>query len=913
MDPFSIRVFNELPTARKAECVTLGVPFARGELSDAATLRVFTKSGTAAPSQSRAQATWADGSVRWALLHFLGDLKPDGATEFRVSAGEKSASRRTAAKANGAHSSGSGYGAGSSEAAPALKLDASPLRAGFDTGALTFDIDAGTFRGFENVRIRKRTGDGWTAAALPVAGGALYLKDKDGLLCTASWGKVKKFEIIEQGPLVATLSIEGELAHENEQGRAFIEYDLWIQAWAGQATVRTWLTLRNPRATVRRVLGQWPLGSSGSVYFKEAGWRMMPVQDGVVYTTIHGGAIEDPETGGLRPVTPNHAGASAPAPKDGEIYRGPFVQAASLIQDSSGGENWFHRTHVNRQWRIPLSHRGWKVRVDVKEVRQGDRADAWMALGDSRIGLAAGVRHSWQNFPKGLRSVRTASGKAQLEVALWPEEFDDVHELQGGEQKTHEMVFHFYRADGYGAMSKPYSTWPETAEAMTRALHPPQAFAEGRQYARSGAFDHLGFYDDKRAADYERAAQGGVGDPRRNLFTAREKVDEFGWRNFGDVWADNEVGGKILSHYNLEYDMGYAMLLQAVRTLDAKPEFARLWWELGEPALRHEADLDVYHCKTDPHGQGVYNGGKFTHTDHAFEPGRATHRANEEDGIHGDLVWEYHGGPRGGGPESGHFGTRGMFTYGLMSGYAPALKVALEMAGLVVYKVTTGAFAQFNFDRTSGHNLQVLIEAFNLTGDKKYLDAGRIVIEQSHPKIWWSGGFPARHGMVMWMGSIFLKEAARFLEIQENEFGRDDELARSAILTGIELYNAHGWNEELGRFAHGVEPNGAHARYGGEPWWDLKVLEMVAWACRWQSDAATRKLWLTRARRNFDTACAMLAGGRRQPRYHNAKGATVAGGNGPGYLALERMLAPNHKTIAGSRTKAVARQALRKS
>lgn len=882
-----IQVHDLLPIERKDEPVTLGIPFARGELRDAAALRVIGPGGTALRSQARAQNRWGDGSVRWVLLHFLGDLKAGTATSFDVSIEEKAKLHKNGTT-NGQH------------ATPphTLKFTRYATRVGMNTGVLRFELDSANFRGFEYVQIPGRGGEGWVNAASPVPDGSLHAIDKDGKHYGALLGKPAKLSVVDEGPLVCTACIEGELA--DEKGESFLEYDLWVQAWAGKATVRTWLTIRNPRQAVRRVQGQWPLGLKGSVYFKELGWRMHPIQDGVPFVTLHRGFPND------FPKDKSAEFTTRPAPKDlGEVYRGPFTQTAALIQDSSGGENWFHRTHVNREWRIPLSFRGWKGRVDGKEIAQGDRASAWVGVEDACVGMAAGVRHSWQNFPKGVRAVRGSDGKSRLELSLWPAEFDDIHELQGGEQKTHELVFHFYRADGTAAgLGKPYSQWPETAQAMALALNPVVAFADDRQYAASGAFDHVAIFDEKSEPDYERVSQGAVADTRRNLFTCREEVDEYGWRNFGDVWADNEVSGRILSHYNLEYDMGYAMLLQAIRTVGARTANALKWWELSEPALRHEADIDVYHCRSDGHNKGTYNGGKYTHTDHAFEPGRATHRGQEEDGIHGELTWEYHMGPRGGGPESGHFGTRGMFTYAMMSGYAPAAKVAIEMAELVVYKVTTDNFAQYDFNRTSGHNLQVLLEAYHLTGDKKYLDAGAKVIDRSHPdRFAWGKGFPCKQGLTIWSGSIFLKEVARYLEICEAEgvAAGDSRFlrAKSALLDAVEIYNAHSWNEEAGRFAQAIEADGKHFFYGYEAWWDVKSLEMVAWACRWQDDEKKRKLWLQRARRNFDVACKQLARGSKTPIYHNAKGTTVSAQNGPGFLALERELSQKSSRTGG--------------
>lgn len=857
MIPVTLTVHNPLPIARPREGISAGVPLARGHLRDPAAVRVFGPDDRPLPSQARAQCLWGDGSVRWLMVHFLADLPASGNVRLRV-------------------------GCDSCEAPlPALPLRVRDeiTRAAVDTGALRFAIDGATFRGLEKVKLPGRGEGQWVAATLAEEQGSLQVRDAEGRLYTALCGRTRRLLVEERGPVHFSACIEGELA--DESGRALLDYELWISAFAGQSIVRMLLTLRNGRASRRRVLGQWPLGLPGSVYFREAGWTVTPAQDGVAFVTLHSGGLSH------YPLAQEPAMQCATAGA-GEVYRGPIVAAASLVQDSSGGEHWFHRNHVNRQWRIPLSWRGWKAFVDGREIAHGDRAGGFAAVEDPRIGVAMGVRHFWQNFPKALRAVRRADGKVSLCAALWPGEFADVHEMQGGEQKTHELVVNYFRGDAGRNVPVPYNQWPETAAAMYRALNPPIVLASSQHYAASHAFDYLAAYD-AAETDYELVNEGSLSATPANLLTQREFFDEYGWRNFGDVVADCEVAGRVLSHYNLEYDMGYAMLMQAARTADARPELALEWWRLAEAALRHEADIDCYHTSEDRHTDGAYCHGKHHHTEHAYEAGRSTHRAYEEDGLAGDLVWYWHD-ERGGGPESQHMNTRGMLTYGWMADYPPAIRAAQAMADLIVWKIEKDRFAQIgSYFRDSGHNLQILNDAWHLTGERKYLETGAVVIDRGHPdRQPWQSGFPAEGELNCWGGSIFLKEIARYIEIHEAEGWELPQRALSAILCAVEIYNRWAWDEGLSRYAHVVRRDGTHFRYD-EPWWDLKILEMVAWACRWQTDAAVRKLWLSRARRNFDTACRMLTGGARKPVYHNCKCSTVTAQNGPAFLALEAM------------------------
>jgi len=154
----------------------------------------------------------------------------------------------------------------------------------------------------------------------------------------------------------------------------------------------------------------------------------------------------------------------------------------------------------------------------------------------------------------------------------------------------------------------------------------------------------------------------------RKPLTDRETADEYGWRNFGDTWANNETdqsggphdGRDVISHFNLEYDFGYGMLFQSLRTLGGAPELSRKWWDLAEAALRHEADIDVFHNMDDPFNRGVYDGGKFTHTAHGVEAALSTHRGAPNMTWFGSLRWPW---GEGSSPESGHFNTRGQICY----------------------------------------------------------------------------------------------------------------------------------------------------------------------------------------------------------------------------------------------------------
>ena len=78
----------------------------------------------------------------------------------------------------------------------------------------------------------------------------------------------------------------------------------------------------------------------------------------------------------------------------------------------------------------------------------------------------------------------------------------------------------------------------------------------------------------------------------------RETIDEYGWRNFGDTYADHEnpFSGEaepIVSHYNNQYDAVNGFAAQFMRTGDAR------WWRLMTELAVHVTDIDIYHTDRD--------------------------------------------------------------------------------------------------------------------------------------------------------------------------------------------------------------------------------------------------------------------------------------------------------------------------
>src|SRR5262249_11525472 len=158
------------------------------------------------------------------------------------------------------------------------------------------------------------------------------------------------------GPVRATLLLEGTFC-----SRLPCCFTARCCFFAGTALVRIRLTIRNPNRA-RHPSGLWDLGDPGSMLFRDL-------------SLVFG-------VGGMCPpritwvAEPGHPACSA----DGgrlEIY-----------QDSSGGENWCSRNHLNRHGQVPCSFRGYRIGGAGVET-SGLRANPVVTLEGPEGSLAA--------------------------------------------------------------------------------------------------------------------------------------------------------------------------------------------------------------------------------------------------------------------------------------------------------------------------------------------------------------------------------------------------------------------------------------------------------------------------------------------------------------------------------------------
>ncbi len=534
---------------------------------------------------------------------------------------------------------------------------------------------------------------------------------------------VDEVEVLEEGPLRVQVGFRGQLARLGLN--CFGEWTFH----AGSALAQMEITLHNP-SRARHARGCWELGDPGSVCFREFGLRaaLGGAGPGHVYWNEDGSGVWTNRCNG-----------------ELEIY-----------QDSSGGEAYRSRNHIAASGKVPISFRGYRVRCEGSE-RVGLRAQPIVAAGRDECWLAATVAEFWQQFPTSI-----AASEAGVQIGLMSGQFAELHELQGGEQKTFRIALRF------GSSGEP------DPAPLAGCLNALESRCDLRWLHATGAIANLPPSAQSLRPEWREVAQHAL-KGENSFFAKREVIDEYGWRNYGDLWADHEEAyysgpRPIVSHYNNQYDGLQGFLLSYLVTED------RRWWELAEPLARHVIDIDIYHTQND---RAVYNGGLFWHTSHYVDAHASTHRT---------YAKEAH--PNGGGGLSNeHNYSTGLLLYYHLTGNRKS-KAAVEslaewVIGMddgrrhvlgIVQDGPTGVASQTTVPdyhrpgRGAGNCINVLLDGWLATCRQEFLAKAEELIRRTiHPQDD-VDGLHLGNAELRWSYTVYLQSMLRILAA-EGEFG----------------------------------------------------------------------------------------------------------------------------------------------
>jgi hypothetical protein len=470
-------------------------------------------------------------------------------------------------------------------------------------------------------------------------------------------------------------------------------------------------------------------------------------------------------------------------PRDGKTLQGALVvdaasdplsfsEEASITQYASGGEHWDSPVHVDTGGELPMRDSGYRLSVDGDD-RRGGRATPRLLWHPDEDGPAIGASLAgfWEEFPSAL----AADGEA---LALSP--FAAVgyaHELQPGERKTREFCLFI----------DPPEAWLRGSDGVTVTLD--------AEHLRRCAPPVLGAIDAIDPA-IEALTQAGVEGPD-SFFAKREAIDEFGWRHFGDLYADHETDGYegdtlFVSHYNNQYDPLFGFLRRFLRSGDGR------WFSLADDLARHTRDIDIYRTTRD---RPEYNHGLFWHTDHYLPAETSSHRSYSRR----QQAGAYEGHSHGGGPGGQHCYTTGLLLHYLMTGEDDSrttlyglrdwiervyeggdglVDVALALRSRGRRDLKNRLTGRYPLDRGVANYLNALLDCYTLDQAPATLQqVGHILRHTLHP----GDDIAARELHCVedhWYYIVLLQALCRYLHIEHAVHGASEDFlyARDALL-----------------------------------------------------------------------------------------------------------------------------------
>jgi len=617
-------------------------------------------------------------------------------------------------------------------------LETAPLERGgvrVTTGGAVFEFASGSRFPFSQVLV-----DGARPIDLDRSGLTIRAGGR-ALAC-----RVDSVEVLVRGPLRCEIAVRGRVEGDDVLASALVVHAR-VELFVNSATARIHVTVRN-RRRAQHPGGQWSLGDPGSVLL-----------DSIDLALVLSEPVERIRC----------AAESGDALAEASL---PF----ELHQESSGGEKWNGAVHCDRDGRTTLKFRGYRLTSGTAE-RAGQRATPVVVVNGATREVAVAMPKFWQNFPRAV----SVSGTT-IQMGLLAGRAGLQHELQGGEQKTHTLVVAF-AAD---VVSDPPLAW---------CLEPSVFSPSAEWCCATGAIPFLAPASNAPESSYQRFVATAL-DPAVGFVAKRERIDEYGWRHFGDLFADHESAFRppedpFVSHYNNQYDAVACFATEFLRTTDAR------WWDLMIDLAGHVKDIDVYHTTED---KAAYNNGLFWHTAHYIDAGTSTHRTYPR------------GSGLGGGPSAEHNYATGLMLHYFLTGDPSSRETAIGLGRWVIdmddgrltvfrwlargstgLASASGSMSYHGPGRGPGNSIVACLAAYRLSGDGALADKVEQLIRRCiHP----ADDLEQRNlgdTERRWYYVVFLQALGAFLH-EKQERGQLDDMfgyARASLLHYATWMAAH--------------------------------------------------------------------------------------------------------------------------
>ncbi len=456
---------------RDDEVVSGGVPFAVGDLSSYSGLRVEDGGGNPVPAQFSVLNRWwspnYDNSIKWLEVVFPADVSASGSNTYYLRPGTNPAPADPASVTV----NGNVYTVTTGKIKAVINGSSFKL---FDEVYFDADDD-GVYDGSEKI-IQAAADDG-----LVITSGAwstLGIAAGDEFRSSVATPTVT---VEEDGPVRVVLCIMGRFQRSGQTALdPYYEYTVRMYFTAGSSKVRCHVTLKN-NAIVDYTVYTWP------------------IEDFSLRSTL---ALSG---------TKSYAMLGQGSPVRGTVG----TNVVKVYQDSNGTDEW--QTTGGETIR-GVTFRGYRIYDGTTQLETNNQARGWIDVNNGTLGVAAGVREFWQQYPKALR----IDGD-QLQVALLPSEWSELFSVFEGSRKRHEVVYDFHA----GSLSD-----PQVVDEHKLAERPLHMRCSPSTYVDSKAWDlGLGTATGPAACSYNKYATTGTG-----------IGEDLGWDWYGNYYAWNPGG-----------------------------------------------------------------------------------------------------------------------------------------------------------------------------------------------------------------------------------------------------------------------------------------------------------------------------------------------------------------------------------
>ena len=566
----------------KGAPITLGIPFAKGELNSVDHLRLLTSDGTEIPCQTTEVSNWGpmDDSIKWVWVFFFSEETKDYVLE---------------------------YGDGVTPMLPKEKIvSMNNMRpqGGIDvnTGPLSFSIHKKGNGFLDEVFLDSNKDGEFTEEELIGSspeknrGSFLDLLDDSGI----DTSKAVINEVFREkgsGPMHAIFRIEGTYTYSRADNN-LSPFTIWLHTYAGKSYIRVLHTMTYTGIPDKHKPQEGQHANIATQNEKiitentedDMGWTQPNDQiagvglqlqyhldDNVsVSMPMYDGSWKNDEANTVMEEVAVNSDASVQLLQKGPGYR-KSTSLRSLYLNQFKEDNDNKESEEEFNFEATVSKGG-------KDLAKSQRAKGWLNVTDGKRGVGIGIKNFMKEYPKGIE-VDPAS--KTLLGSIWPKENGPMSfarhntEPDGGMldnfaqgiTKTTEFIYYFHDND----------TTEDVGEKMAYVTESPVAHASPEWYTNSKVYGNMAPASQEHP-EFENALQ------YRYQWWAYGQKNEpwYGIFNYGDG-KSYFFNGKWVQWTNNEPTVDFMLWTNFMRTGNPK------YFRLAQAMSRHTMDVDNIH------------------------------------------------------------------------------------------------------------------------------------------------------------------------------------------------------------------------------------------------------------------------------------------------------------------------------